>query len=73
MGARNLLSGNGVASGSGQNGVLVNSGTGNQIIGNYIGTDITGTSAIPNTAHGIGVFGTAAGTSLAASMPEKGI
>ena len=54
--------GNGVASGIGQNGVIVNSGTGNQILGNYIGTDVAGTAAIPNTAHGIGVFGTAAGT-----------
>ena len=55
-GARNLLSGNGVNTGFGQNGVLINSGTGNQVLGNYIGTDVTGTSAIPNTAHGVGVF-----------------
>ena len=62
VGARNLLSGNGVNTGFGHNGLVINNGTGNQVLGNYIGTDVTGTSAIPNTAHGIGVFSGAVGT-----------
>ncbi|APW36294.1 hypothetical protein RD110_02935 [Rhodoferax koreense] len=45
---RNLLSGN-------ANGVLIDgaSGTGNQVIGNYIGTNLAGTAAIANAGDGV--------------------
>ena len=48
-GARNIISGNAPA------GVFFNGATtsGNLIEGNYIGTDITGTNAVPNTIAGV--------------------
>jgi streptogramin lyase len=42
-GARNVISGNPVE-------ILLTNGSGNVVAGNYIGTDITGTSVIPDTA-----------------------
>ena len=55
-GARNVISGNNPA------GIFFNSvnTSGNLVEGNYIGTDITGTNAVPNTLAGIYLpFGTA--------------
>jgi titin len=47
-GARNIISGNA------QNGVLLDANTtGNVVQGNYIGTDITGTVAVPNQQEGV--------------------
>ena len=51
-GEGNLISGNG-------NGILLSNATGTQIQGNLIGTDITGTGALPNSNHGIQVDGNA--------------
>jgi hypothetical protein len=48
-GARNIISGN-------PGGVKVTGGTGNIIKGNFIGTDPTGTSAIPNPGGGINII-----------------
>ena len=51
---RNIISGNTV------NGVLIDgdtSSTANNVVeGNYIGTDVTGTVAVPNTNEGVAVF-----------------
>jgi hypothetical protein len=55
-GARNVISGNNLA------GVFFNGATtsGNLIEGNYIGTDISGTNAVPNTLAGVYLpYGTA--------------
>jgi hypothetical protein len=53
--ARNIISGNGfdVATRSGL--LLFSTASGNTVLGNYIGTDINGTSAIGNAAEGISV------------------
>ena len=50
LGARNIISGNG-------DGVYLQgtNATGNQILGNYIGTDVTGTLALGNVYSGIGL------------------
>ena len=48
-GSRNLISGN-----NGDGVVMNNSGsTNNTVIGNYIGTDVTGTKALANTMYGV--------------------
>jgi parallel beta-helix repeat protein len=52
---RNLISGNA------NYGVVIGTATGNVVAGNYIGTDVTGTSALPNR---IGVFITSASNNV---------
>ncbi|MCK4643954.1 hypothetical protein KAU32_10030 [bacterium] len=49
---RNLVSGNG------EHGIFVDACTGTQILGNYFGTDISGTSALGNTQCGVYITNT---------------
>jgi hypothetical protein len=70
-GARNIISGNGnfgkFADGIG----IFNAGsTGNQVLGNYIGVDVAGQIAIPNTAHGINSTGV--GSVIGGEAPGAG-
>ncbi len=64
--ARNVISGNG------QNGVFIIGGgaTGNEVLGNYIGTDVNGTADLGNASHGVYISGapsnTIGGTTAAA-------
>lgn len=50
VGAGNLISGNL------SDGIRIATSTNNQILGNYIGTDITGTADIANSGSGVSVF-----------------
>ncbi|HEY9848357.1 MAG TPA: DUF4347 domain-containing protein, partial [Leptolyngbyaceae cyanobacterium] len=59
-GARNIISGN---NSSGVN-ISTNSATGNQVLGNYIGTKADGTSALGNGSHGIAIFTNAANNAI---------
>lgn len=65
---RNIISGNST------NGIQVQEGaTGNQILGNYIGTDAGGTAAIPNSPDGILFSGDAGtGNNIGSSTPGSG-
>jgi hypothetical protein len=65
LGARNLISGNGEA------GVWIQSeGTmGNSLVGNYIGTNISGTSALPNYYTGVVIIGGAANNTIGGTAP----
>ena len=67
--ARNIISGN---TGSGVN--ISNAGTsGNVVAGNYIGTDVTGTIAMPNNGVQSGVFiNGAPGNTIGGSLPGAG-
>ncbi|HEY0458268.1 MAG TPA: FG-GAP-like repeat-containing protein [Pyrinomonadaceae bacterium] len=52
--ARNLIAGNNFGSSGGGSGIALNvNASGNVIKGNFIGTDITGTQALPNQVEGI--------------------
>ena len=74
--ARNVISGNGSNTGTPNNvgdGILV-SGTssGTQILGNFIGTDITGTQIVANNASGVAIFSNATGTVIGGTDPAAG-
>jgi uncharacterized repeat protein (TIGR01451 family) len=58
--ARNLISGNG------STGVMISGATttGNVVLGNYIGTNVTGTSAVPNTFDGVNLRDGATGNTI---------
>ncbi len=72
-GTQNFASYN-VISGNGTNGIKVtDSGTsGTQIVGNFVGTDATGTVAIPNQADGVLVASGTSGTFIGASSSNFG-
>lgn len=48
IGSRNLISGNG-------KGIHISSGSDNLILGNFVGTDATGTSSLGNSGSGVGI------------------
>jgi len=52
-GARNIISGNGNAGVD----ILITGATSNSVLGNYIGTDVTGKLAVPNSANGVIING----------------
>ena len=67
LGSRNIFSG------SGNCGVIIigAGATGNQVLGNYIGTDVAGTSAIRN-GRGVGIENAASNNVVGGSTPGSG-
>jgi len=67
-GMRNVISGNAMA------GVFIkNPGTaGNQVLGNYIGTDVTGSRAVPNAMDGVAICFAASGNIVGGEAPGEG-
>ena len=57
-GARNLISGNGF------HGIDLASAPGTRIEGNFLGTDVTGMTALPNGQNGIAISGTGTGVTI---------
>lgn len=65
---RNVISGNG---GSGV--FLASAGSGNNVIGNYIGTNMTATAAVGNALHGVRLGGTAGALIGGTTAAERNI
>ncbi|HEU5103338.1 MAG TPA: hypothetical protein VFU22_30165, partial [Roseiflexaceae bacterium] len=66
---RNVISGNGLA------GVILTGtgSTGNQIIGNYIGTDVFGTADLGNGQDGVQIVGGAKNNTVASSQASRAV
>ena len=62
-GARNILSGNIIA------GVAISGATGNRVLGNFIGTDRTGSAALGNGVVGVNVLTGATSNTVGARLP----
>lgn len=65
--ARNIISGNG------SNGISINGSNSNIILGNHIGTDITGNAGIPNIQSGIELVNSAMTIIGGELLPERNI
>lgn len=67
-GMRNIISGNASA------GVLIKTlgTTGNSVLGNYIGTDVTGSRAVPNAMDGVAICFAASGNIVGGEAPGEG-
>jgi len=65
-GHRNVISGNS------NYGVYIDNSTGNDVQGNYIGTQVNGTVALPNTLDGVYIWNNAANNNIGGSNPGEG-
>ena len=67
-GARNILSGN-----SAYGVRIADAGTsGNRVLGNFVGTNATGTAAIPNGLSGVFIISGASGNTIGGTQPAEG-
>ena len=66
-----LGAGGNVISGNGADGLYVSGGNGNWIVGNFIGTDADGVSALGNLWHGIEFLNAAGGNRVGGTAPEN--
>jgi SdrD B-like domain/Right handed beta helix region len=64
-GARNIISGNGI------DGITFSGVVGGLVEGNYIGTDSTGASALPNSGNGVSII-SSSGVSIGAAVAGAG-
>lgn len=71
--ARNLISGNVAGTGGNGDGIWIYGGTGNDVIGNYIGIDITGFSALGNARTGVYIRNSSDGWVGGESAPFRNV
>jgi hypothetical protein len=62
-------SGRNIISGNSNDGVLINGGTGNQVVGDFIGIDDTGANRLGNSGNGIEVMGSS--NTIGSSVSES--
>ena len=63
---RNVVSGNTIS------GIRIDSSTGNAVCGNFIGTDASGTAALPNGSEGVYLTNSANSNTIGGSSPGEG-
>jgi uncharacterized repeat protein (TIGR01451 family) len=71
-GSRNLISGNGNTANFAPGINVGGTSTGTQILGNYIGTDASGTAIIANNSSGVALGGTSTGTTIGGATAGAG-
>ena len=71
-GARNIISGNGIAPNVGHGVDVIGTASGNQITGNYIGTDVTGAVALPNRSNGVNLSSPSTSTTIGGTTAGAG-
>ncbi len=68
----NVVGPGNVISGNGSNGVLIDSGShGNQVFGNYIGTNAAGTAAVTNATRGVLINAGSYGNTIGGTTPAE--
>ena len=70
--ARNVVSGNGLGAVFAPGVQIFFAASGNQVLGNYIGTDITGTLSLPNNSSGVVVSDTATNNIIGGDVAGAG-
>ena len=67
-----MISGNGIGAVFAPGVQIFQTGSGNQVLGNYIGTDVTGTVSLPNNSSGVLISDTATNNQIGDDVAGAG-